>query len=264
MEIKEMGTVMEVDAEGNLINEAGQDKFQENWREAINDFVETVKEHLGDKVLSIYVRGSAAKGTAVDTISDLDTITILDVSKEELKDVDLSWIPLERKKLMEKHPFQEKVEFDFISKEGIGFSDRFVLKTQSTCVHGTDIAEEFEGMSLTKENLMKLRGSMQAKIDATVDAINATEDPEAIKKHLKWVCKRFLRRGILMVAERANVYSRDLYPSYKIFSQYYPEKEAEMRKVLEYALNPVGDKEEALKFIKEFGDWIVEEDNRVF
>ena len=92
---------MEVDAEGNLINEARQDKFQENWREAINDFVATVKEHLGDKVLSIYIRGSAAKGTAVDTISDLDTITILNVSKEELNNVDLSWIPSERKKLME-------------------------------------------------------------------------------------------------------------------------------------------------------------------
>lgn len=259
-----MGTVMEVDAEGNLINEAGQDKFQENWREAINDFVATVKEHLGDKVLSIYIRGSAAKGTAVDTISDLDTITILNVSKEELNNVDLSWIPSERKKLMEQHPFQEKVEFDFISSEGIDFSDKFVLKTQSICVYGKDIAEDFEEMSLTKENLLKLRGSIQAKIDATIDAINTTEDPEAIKKHLKWICKRFLRRGILMVAERANLYSRDLYPSYKIFSQYYPEKEAEMRQVLEYALNPTGDKTEALEFIKEFGDWIVEEDNKIF
>ena len=67
-----------------------------------------------------------------------------------------------------------------------------------------------------------------------------------------------------MVAERANAYSRDLYPSYKIFSQYYPEKETEMRRALEYALNPTGDKTEALKFIKNFGDWIVEEDNRVF
>lgn len=264
MEIQKIGTVMEVDDNGNLVNEAGIDKIQDKWRGAVDDFVTAVKENLGEKVLGIYIRGSVAKGKAIDDVSDLDTITILDVSPQELPELDFSWRNEARDILKEKYPFQEKIEFQFLSKDDLTFGDTFILKTQSVCVEGEDITKDWEPIKLTDETIMKLRGGIQDKLDRAVESIKATDDASIIERDLKWICKRFLRRGMLFVAIRANAYTRDLYPSYELFSKYYPEKEPEMRQALEYALNPVSDKKNVLVFIESFGNWIIEEDRKLF
>ena len=67
-----------------------------------------------------------------------------------------------------------------------------------------------------------------------------------------------------MVALKENEYTRDLYPAYKIFSKHYPEKESEIRQTLEWAINPIVDKEKIINFLEGFGMWVVEEDKRIF
>ena len=51
--------------------------------------------------------------------------------------------------------------------------------------------------------------------------------------------KAFLRAGMLLVMKRKNAYSRDLYPSYRSFAEYYPQHGASMLKCLELAIDPV-------------------------
>lgn len=69
--------------------------------------------------------------------------------------------------------------------------------------------------------------------------------------------KTLLRIGLELTLDKAGKYSRDLYPCYKIFSEYYQEKESNMREVLELALNPTDDMEYLISIKENFGQWLL-------
>jgi len=71
--------------------------------------------------------------------------------------------------------------------------------------------------------------------------------------------KIIVRTGLALVITKENTYTRDLYPAYKMFSKYYPEKESDMRKALEYAITPIIDTNQLLSFLNEYGTWMVSE-----
>jgi len=71
--------------------------------------------------------------------------------------------------------------------------------------------------------------------------------------------KIIVRAGLALVITKENIYTRDLYPAYKVFSKYFPEKENDMRKALEYAIIPIIDTNLLLSFLNEFGTWMVSE-----
>ena len=48
-------------------------------------------------------------------------------------------------------------------------------------------------------------------------------------------------------------------PAYKRFSKYFPNKESDMRRALEYAITPTTDTNVLLLFLNEFGAWMVSE-----
>jgi len=264
IEIQNVGTVMETDENGNLINEAGLDKIQEKYQAPIDDVIEIQREQFGDRLTAIYIRGSVAKGTAIDDISDLDTITLVDMTKEELDNLDTSYRKRVGEEMKEKYPFLEKVELPIFSKENISFQMQFLLKTSAVCVEGEDISKDMKPIALNKENASTIRGKLDKNITEAVEEINEAEDGKTVQKALQWVSKRMLRAGALLVATDGKKYTRDLYPAYEIFSEKYPEQEESMRQALEYALNPISERTKVINFIEEFGSWLVEQDKKVF
>jgi len=71
--------------------------------------------------------------------------------------------------------------------------------------------------------------------------------------------KGLLRVGFELTMERSQKYTRDLYRCYETFAEYYPEKEPEMREVLDLALNPTADKEKMKQIMENFGAWLLAE-----
>ena len=84
IEIKPTGSYFGIDKEGYLINPASEDKLQEQWKPAIDDLVEAYKENHGEHLESIYVRGSVAKGKAIDYVSDIDVFAYVNLPKDEI------------------------------------------------------------------------------------------------------------------------------------------------------------------------------------
>ena len=78
IEIKPMGSYFELDSDGYIMNPASIEKIQSKWYPAIDDVIEVYKKVCGDKLINIYVRGSVAKGQAVEGISDLDTYAFIE------------------------------------------------------------------------------------------------------------------------------------------------------------------------------------------
>ncbi len=256
---------MHIGEDGCLVNETARENVVGKWKDVVDNVIEIYKHHLGEKLHSLYLRGSVARGKAIDGVSDVDTIAVVSISSDELKTFDFSWVKNEQDRLNEKYPFQTRVEFYFLSKENVSFTDQFIIQTQSVCVYGDNLSGSFGKIPFSKETILKLieENEVDKKIERARSIIEESDDSKKIAKMTSWISKRFLRMGVLLAAYKEPKYTRDLYPSYELFAAQYPDKAKEMRQALEYAINPTENKEESLAFINDLGTWLIEEKVRL-
>ena len=104
-----LGTIMNVDERGYLINESSIEKIVPSWGQVVTDVVESLRFHLGDTLHSIRIRGSVAKGIAIEGISDIDCIVIVNVDP---KSIDVSWMSRMKSDILSKYPFVKGIEAD--------------------------------------------------------------------------------------------------------------------------------------------------------
>lgn len=255
IEIKAMGSYFEVDEDGFLKNPASLDKVQEKWKPVLDDVVEVYKKHFGDKLINVYVRGSVAKGEAVDGVSDLDSFAYVELKDDE---IGRGWQVEDRKRLKEKYPFVEDFE---ISVEERPESPRWVV-LQSICVHGEPfyMAPRKPGKEMIN-HLIYLEERYE-NTDKWFNSVDPSSE-EKIKNKCIWLMKDILRSGFELTMERSKRYTRDLYLCYKDFSEYYPEKEGIMREVLDLTLNPVSDIEKILEIKNKITPFLIEEAKKV-
>lgn len=250
IKIEPTGSYFKVDSDGYLVNPASKDKLQEKWKPLVDDIVEAYKENYKEYLESVYIRGSVAKGEAVEYISDIDTFAYVNLSKDK---IDNDWKKNFREEMKMKYPFTDGIELMVISSEGENIN---LILNQSVLIHGE--RQPVEKIRLGKELILHAT-SIQSRLEGTLRRLDENRDEEFIQGECQWAMKGIVRMGLELVLERSGKYSRDLYPCYKIFSQYYPEKEAEIREVLHLALNPTNNKEVIKEVINGFGNWLQEE-----
>lgn len=266
IEIKSLGSYFELDSRGYIINPTSIEKIQSKWLPAVQDVVEVYKKVLGNKLINIYIRGSVAKGQAVDGVSDLDTYCFIEnpntESIEEYKAV-LNIYREEIDKYEEiielKYRFIADIEFQVHPKKRI--NKEIIMLSQSVCVYG----EPFQIPKLKPgKELASHSPGFERFLTGLDDFFNIETLPERNKLKCAWVMKRFLRTGFEICMERSNRYTRDLYKCYETFIEYYPEKEPQMREILELALNPTSDKQKIKQIADSFGPWLQKEINTNF
>jgi hypothetical protein len=258
IEVRSIGTVLETDEAGYLISESSIENIREPWLSAAKALVAGYQEHLGNSLDSIYIRGSVARGTGIEGVSDLDAIILI---KGEVANVDLSWKQNFLRDLKTAYPFCNGFDADATSLEEVMAGQHpitsFNIKILGAHAFGEDIRPLLppmrpeDGASVTKwfdqehlENkIAHLRETPQEKLN--------------VKTECKWLAKHILRVGYELVMQRDQSYTRDLYTSWEIFSKYYPEKSAEMRQVLELAINHTEDRERVLAMLEGIGQWVV-------
>ncbi|MEI8062374.1 MAG: nucleotidyltransferase domain-containing protein [bacterium] len=257
IEIEPKGSYFKVDDEGYIINPTSAEKVQEEWRLAIDDVVKAYQEAYGDKLKAVYVRGSVAKGEAIENVSDMDTFAYVDLPKEE---IDTKWEKASVAKLKEKYPFVEGFELGAFPLSDTETREDQIFLLQSLCVFG----EPFEVQKRKAGKDMLFHFPMTEKrMFNFKEKLNKVESDEKIKSACTWMMKNILRTGFELTMERSQKYTRDLYLCYKGFSDYYPEYESQMRMVLDLALNPVTNKDEITKTLEAIIPWMITECQRV-
>jgi len=261
IEIKPMGSYFELDSEGYIINPASLGKIQSNWLPAIEDVIEVYKKVCRDKLINIYVRGSVAKGQAVDRVSDLDTFAFIEdpliSDPNEYKAIFNSYketIEEYKEELEQKYNFISDIEFLIHPK--IRVPKEFIMLSQSVCVFGDPF--EIPKLKPGKDLASHSRGFERFLNELEAFFARDTSD-ERNRMKCAWVMKRFLRTGFEICMERSGRYTRDLYKCYETFIEYYPEKEPQMSEILELAINPTSDKQKIKQVVSNFGPWLVEE-----
>ncbi|PAD66023.1 nucleotidyltransferase [Bacillus sp. 7586-K] len=259
--IKNIGHYCQTDENGYIVSNSSIKKIKPHFFEVIDEVIEYYRTNLGRDLHSIYIRGSIPRGLGIDGVSDLDTIAITNKNPNE---IDLKWVDKAEHDLNEKFTCVNGVEFSFYPIEDIlettNFSIiPFMIKTHSVCVYGEDVKGSLPHYKADKtvgnEHLVNLKNQVrQAK-----EELDGNEDIEDILDCCSWIMKVIIRAGLALVIEEENLYTRDLYPAYRIFSKYYPEKESKMKRALKYAINPVENANEIIDFLDEMGSWMISE-----
>jgi len=260
-EILKIGRLLETDKDGYIISESSADKIASPWKEAVEEIKNAYLTHLGDVVHSIYVRGTVSRGEAIESISDIDTFAVITKKPEE---INRSWLKEARKSLEQKYSFSTGVELDFVSYDELFdgdalFNDRFTIKTQGACVYGDDLAQKIPPFRADIQTASHFHRNLKKVLENAKKNIANNPDKEDIKEWCRWVMKRIIRAGFVLVMDKEQVFTRDLYPSYELFSKHFPEQESKMKMALNYAINPTENVLELTDFLDDFGVWMEEQ-----
>ena len=252
--IKNTGSYFTPDKNGFLINPCSINLIQPEFKDALELSVEHAKKHLGDNLHSIYLRGSIAKGTAVKNISDIDLYIVTEDNETETR-----WKETSEKEICNRYTFIRGIEFHLETTENVlsRKGEQFLLQTQSVKIFGKDLNLPQFSYKIGKESYAHIF-FIEKDIKDFYKYISEEPD-EDIPDVCSWIAKRIVRTGFELVMKRENLYTRDLYPCYKSFIKYYPERENQMYDLLELAVNPVNDKKVIISTVKEIEQFIITE-----
>ncbi len=249
-----IGSYFELDKEGYVVNPTSIEKIQEEWKPAVDEVIDSYKKEYGDKLSSVYIRGSVAKGGAVKDISDIDSFAYVNLPKEEISH---DWTDQAEKEIIQHHPFVQGVELSVDPTADVANDN--ILLFQSLCVYGKDISEDLPKLKPGKEMVIHLF-NIDKRLVWFKSKLETIENDEAeMRRACLWLTKGLLRSGFELTMNRSKKYTRDLYRCYETFAEYYPEKEREMREVLYLALNPTTDKQKLEELMFGLGKWLQEE-----
>ncbi|MGX1265521.1 putative nucleotidyltransferase [Rossellomorea marisflavi] len=258
IELQPIGSVCRVDKNGVFVNESSLEKVHPTFRPVVEELTERIASEFGDLIHSVYLRGSLPRGLGVEGISDIDLLVVThqpltDETKSSLQALDTA-----------SHPLINGVEFAVCTVNDLLEPRRFhlisfMIKVYGVHLYGKNLQPVLPDFRPDAELARDHIASISDQIVLAVNDLKGNEDTDDVMDCCTWIMKLIIRCGMAFVIEKEKTYTRDLYPAYQLFSSHYPEKEIEMRRAVEYAINPVRDPEEVIRFLNGFGDWIVKE-----
>ena len=246
------------DTNGFLENTLSKSTTQKNWLEAAEDFVNYFSTYTDTNIHSVYLRGSAANGTAIEFFSDIDFYVI---TEKPVSDFDVIKIKKYADQLNKKYPFITRFDIGYyIRKQIIKQKEGFLLKVTAVCLYGNDIsglipspkpgADMALSISQLEHDILKIKSEA---------AEGFYDDPEKLHSLCIWVSKKIIRSGFEIIADREQCFTRNLQSCHTIFSKYYPKRSDEMKEVIELFLNQTKEVSDVLRILENLGQWLVAE-----
>jgi hypothetical protein len=256
MEIKKIGKVYKFDKDDYLIAKQDKANIQSKWLEVVNYFIDSIdKQH----VHSIYLRGSVITGEAFDHISDIDFIMLSNDLPKSLwtrpSQFTKSYKPL-TESIIKKYPFVYNLDINTPNYyDNVDLQNQFMIKHFSICVYGDNIQKN---ISKFKRNEFPLTHPL---LDVPLKTVVSEFKEFDIKKRMiRYVAKHVIRAAFELVHKisHQDVWTRDLYPCYKFFSEQYPEVKEHMKHCLKLTISPTENIDD-IKMIVELGYWVLEQ-----
>ena len=243
-----------------MLNPCAWDHLADHWAPAIEYLREKVQQKLGESLHSYWLRGSLARGTAVDGISDIDTFAIVH-SDESLRWEEAVFKSQLQSQMQTQFPFAGDLEL-YCSAYHTNFAQHYpqlamIIKTQSLCLIGEDIRPNLPSFRPGRAMMLNWRWVEEDLNDFLKKSEPKEEDVRAI-------CKILIRVSFELVMERENKYTNDLYICCQAFERYYPEQATLIWELLSCFLNPKENKTRTRTLISEIGSFLVHEVNCYF
>ena len=248
----------------NFIPIASPEKITGKWKDLVDVLIEIYKKNLGENLVSIYIGGSVASGTAIENKSDIDIYGITNLKPEEVKN-DPSWMKESNEFIKQKFSFVTKADMHIYTIHDLPSKLKFELKITAAHVFGEKLDEKFPEYKLNKETISSIRRDMEKEINTAKEKLSKAKGANQIQKISKWIAKRLLRHASFLSMWDENFLILDITPEIsRIFIKKYPKQKEAIEKTYSYTQNPPENKEEMLDLLNTFGSWIIEEDKKVF
>lgn len=247
-----------VGQDGFFTNPFEISNIQDRYLPIIDEVIKNYRDIFQPNLLSIYLRGSVASGSAIEYVSDLDMIAIGN------KNFDKSYKKLLEQKnarLFQEFPFITKFDCSYITLFDLlnrGYRDRyqFIIKHLSICIYGEDISTQLKKFAPTKEIIFNLP-RLERRIENTKTELDEELSSDQIKQICVIIMKLLVRCGFELCVERESFFTRELSTIFSIFSKYYPSKKDEMNEALALVLNPTDNKAIIHRILDQLGMWLV-------
>jgi uncharacterized protein len=260
--ILRIGGAQPVDAAGCIVNPCAAELVAGPWRAAVGALVAGCREEFGMALHSAHLRGSVPRGLAVDGLSDLDAIAVVEGTPAG----NPAWKAALDQRVREAHPGCRSVDLrlwplQFLTGLPAGHPVRFALKTQGLCVWGPDPAAAWPPVPLGQaRTVLEALPLALARMHEVLAQAPGT-DPALMRQRCRWLAKKIVRAGFELVAQRERAYTRDLVPCWEAFARHHPGHAAAMRQVLAMAVDPSTEPGRIRDAIA-LGAWVLAEDAR--
>lgn len=153
-------------------------EYQTQFKQLIGDVIAHLQLILKNRLHSIYVYGSVAKGQAVPYRSDLDLCLIFTRKIDEIEQRQLNEV---HSYLEQTHNIVSKIDFDIgiladVIDERNRFSWGYWLKHHCRCIFGDDLSLRFEPFLPSKEIAVAVNGDFVDVLTQYIDELKNTAD----------------------------------------------------------------------------------------
>ncbi len=263
--IKPIGNLLETDENGYLVNESSPEKVVPPWDAAVAYTRQIYLDNFNDYIHSIYLVGSVSRGMGIVGVSDIDTFAVLKGTRDDIAEFDMGWLPDAQRDFNVKFPFATHMDINIVPLHDVlyGREMHYGIKVRGFCLHGKDLAPNIPEFKPDRELAQYLRPPLMDMVDEFETNIQAKSDARSRQNLCRSIMKWLVRSGMLLVIEKEQAHTLDLFPSYVAFAKHYPHKEKEIRRALELAVNPVADVTPYIGFIRTLALWLDNEMDQV-
>jgi predicted nucleotidyltransferase len=244
------GRFHELSPEGWIVNDCSQQR-PACWNDPIALVIQEIRERLGDKLHSVYLRGSLARGTAVHGIADLDMLVVYEPMGDQK--VDWTWRKPLNQKLIERFTFCKELDINFLNRPillaaPVGAAYRFMLKTQSICILGDDVIPSLPQFKPDR-TVMFSYNFLEADI---LKAERGLELQNEAHEFCRWIMRRVVRAAGEVAMMHDGRFTRDLGFCVENYLKHRSNAETDstIPLALELALEPISDRDRVLEITR--------------
>jgi uncharacterized protein len=235
IEPRRIGRFLAVDEFGYVEPDVASEHIGAAWLPLVAFVRDVLMRRPG--VRSVYLRGSIARGLAIENVSDADFMYFSETS------YDAADIELE-KAVAAKFPVAKDLELSRLDRATFDKIDpwrerpyfHMLLKTQCLFLAGDDIASDIAPFRIGPEmvcHVFSLPGDFARLPRLLQEGRNGGVE----QAMWQWFSRRIVRSGFEITMDRSDRFTRDLYLCYEQFAAFYPERAEPMFRVLVNCLN---------------------------
>lgn len=244
------------DMDGNIQNPCVWSNIPKEWRNTFPEIIEAYKKKFSPRLISVYVRGSVADGTAILGLSDLDTFCVVSGNEPGIQYIDLLEI---QKNLDEKFPFVRGFDSFYVSADFLRKNSWMIntTKNASICIYGEDVGEALPKIKAGAPTIMHLQNFDNSILAARrrINAYKENKDPQTLLG-ISRSMKLLIRMGFELVCEQEKEYTRDLGLCFQSFAKYFPTQAPLMYKALQLAFDSEADDIEVKDTFDALASWM--------
>ncbi|CAG9623727.1 nucleotidyltransferase domain-containing protein [Sutcliffiella rhizosphaerae] len=245
-----------LDSNGYIVSDVEMEKINSIYLPCIQESIEGLKKLFHQKLHSVYVYGSVARGDAIPPKSDLDLIALFNdnLSSDELEELKQLGGELSQKYANLIREVGISVAYYEQTFDPANYYETAFIKEISVCIYGEDVGEQFGPYKLTSEIAISFNGDIKAVLMRTLKRLEAATD-EDFKRFSQNFARKLIRTYYSMVMVRSQIWTTRLREQAEVFIQHFPSKESIILSLLNWVDEPPMDREIVYDLFKREGEW---------